>query len=93
MYLLDTDTIIYSLKGHPAVEKNLRQHFHDLIKISVITLMELYYGEYKSQKVASNLAKIKTLEGSIEIIPLGSHIFKIFLRIVSYCIDTLQKSG
>ena len=78
MYLLDTDTIIYSLKGHPAVEKNLRQHFHDLIKISVITLMELYYGVYKSQKVASNLAKIKTLEGSIEIIPLGNEIVEIF---------------
>ena len=25
MYLLDTDTIIYNLKGHPAVEKNLRK--------------------------------------------------------------------
>jgi tRNA(fMet)-specific endonuclease VapC len=78
MYLLDTDTIIYNLKGHPAVEKNLRQHFHDSIKISVITLMELYYGAYKSQKVASNLSKIKTIENSMEVIPLGKELVEIF---------------
>ena len=62
MYLLDTDTIIFSLKGHEAVKKNLRLHLYDDLKISVITLMELYYGAYKSQKIESNLAKIKTLE-------------------------------
>ena len=78
MYLLDTDTIIYNLKGHLAVEKNLRQHFHDSIKISVITLMELYYGAYKSQKVTSNLAKIKTIESSMEVIPLGKELVEIF---------------
>ena len=59
MYLLDTDTIIYILKGNPVVENNLQRHYHDPIKISVITLMELYYGAYKSQKVTSNLAKVK----------------------------------
>jgi tRNA(fMet)-specific endonuclease VapC len=78
MYLLDTDTIIFSLKGHDSVEKNLRQHFHDPIKISVITLMELYYGAYKSQKKESNLAKIKTLENSLEIITLGKESVEIF---------------
>jgi predicted nucleic acid-binding protein len=57
MYLLDTDTIIYILKGNPVAENNLQRHYHDPIKISVITLMELYYGAYKSQKVTSNLAK------------------------------------
>lgn len=78
MYLLDTDTIIFSLKGHVSVQKNLRTHFHDPMKISVITLMELYYGAYKSQKVTSNLAKIKTLENSLEIIPLGKESVEIF---------------
>ena len=78
MYLLDTDTIILSLKGHAAVKKNLHQHFYDPIKISVITLMELYYGAYKSEKIESNLAKIKTLENSLEIIPLGKESVEIF---------------
>jgi predicted nucleic acid-binding protein len=78
MYLLDTDTVIYSLKGEPAVEKNLREHFHDPMKMSVITLMELYYGAHKSQKIASNLAKIKTLEISFQIIPISEESAEIF---------------
>lgn len=40
--------------------------------------MELYYGAYKSQKVTSNLAKIKTLENPMEIIPLGQEIVENF---------------
>ena len=78
MYLLDTDTVIYSLKGDPAVKKNLREHFHDPMKMSVITLMELFYGAHKSQKIASNLAKIKTLENSFDIIPVGEELAEIF---------------
>ena len=78
MYLLDTDTVIYSLKGEPAVKKNLREHFHDPLKMSVITLMELYYGAHKSQKIASNLAKIKTLEISFQVIPIGEESAEIF---------------
>ncbi len=78
MYLLDTDTVIYSLKGEPAVKKNLREHFHDPLKMSVITLMELYYGAHKSQKIASNLAKIKTLEISFQIIPISEESAEIF---------------
>ena len=78
MYLLDTDTVIYSLKGEPVVEKNLREHFHDPMKMSVITLMELYYGAHKSQKIASNLAKIKTLEISFQIIPISEESAEIF---------------
>jgi tRNA(fMet)-specific endonuclease VapC len=89
MYLLDTDTIIFSLKGHPSVQRHLRKHFHDPMAISVITLMELYYGAYKSQKLTSNLAKIKTLENSVEIIPLGKESVEIF----GICKSKLEKAG
>jgi len=51
MYLLDTDTVIYNFKGHDSVIKNLHAHIHDPIKISIVTLMELYYGAYKSQMI------------------------------------------
>ena len=64
MYLLDTDIILYSLKGHDAVRKNLQHHSQDPMKISIVTLLELYYGAYKSDKITSNLAKVKTLEKS-----------------------------
>ena len=78
MYLLDTDTVIYSLKAHPVVQENLRRHYHEPLKISVITLMELYYGAYKSKKTTSNLAKIKTLENSLEVVTLGKESVDIF---------------
>jgi tRNA(fMet)-specific endonuclease VapC len=78
MYLLDTDIIIYSLKAHKMVRRNLQRHLHDPIKISAATLMELYYGAYKSKQVANNLAKIKTIESALEIIPVNREMVEIF---------------
>ena len=89
MFLLDTDTIIFSLKGHEAIKKNLQQHFEDPMKICVITLMELYFGAYKSEKVTGNLAKVRTIENSFEIISTGKESAEIFgmLKV------SLEKSG
>ena len=78
MFLLDTDTIIFNLKGNAAIRRNLKNHFNDQINISVITLMELYYGAHKSQKVSSNLSKIKVIEQVLEIIPVGVECVEIF---------------
>jgi len=89
MYLLDTDTVIYSLKGHPTVKLNLERHRNAILKISVVTLMELYYGAYKSQKVMSNLGKIKSIEEAIEIVPLGRESAEVFAMLKA----TLQKAG
>ena len=89
MYLLDTDTIIYSLKGHEGIKKNLEKHIEDPVKICVITLMELYYGAYKSERVSGNLAKIKTIESSFEIIPTGNESAETFGRLKA----SFQKKG
>ena len=89
MYLLDTDTIIYNLKGHEAIKKNLQRHIEDPMKISIITLMELYYGAHKSEKVAGNLAKVKRLETEFEIIPTGKESAEIFGMLKA----TFEKSG
>lgn len=78
MFLLDTDTLIYNLKGHDAVRANLKRHLDGAIFISVVTLMELCYGAYKSQYTVGNLAKIKNLEQALGIIPVGAEIVDIF---------------
>ena len=78
MYLLDTDTVIYSLKGHPEVTKHLKSHLSDPIKISVVTYMELYYGAYKSQRVTANAARVKTLAQSIEMVPINAAVAETF---------------
>ena len=78
MYLLDTDTIIYNLKGNASVRRNLEKHVNDSIRITSITLMELYYGAYKSKKVAANLAKIRTIEKALDIVTPGPESTEIF---------------
>ena len=40
--------------------------------------MELYYGAYKSQRIESDRAKIKALETSCEIIPIGQESIETF---------------
>ena len=81
MYLLDTDTIIYNLKGDEKIQQALRLHLYDPLKISIITLMELYYGAYKSKQIDANLAKVKAIEQSLEIIPNGQESAEIFARL------------
>ena len=89
MFLLDTDTIIYNMKGNEAVKKNLRHHLDAPMKISVITLMELYYGAYKSEKYSSNLAKVRTIESTFEIIACGEESAENFGMLKA----SLEKSG
>ena len=59
------------------------------MSLSVITLMELYYGAYKSQKITSNLSKIRILEKTFEIIPTGTESAEIFGILKT----DLEKSG
>ena len=51
--------------------------------------MELYYGAYKSQKVMSNLGKIKLIEDSVEIISVGRESAEIFAMLKA----DLEKAG
>lgn len=81
MFLLDTDTIIFSLKGHPIVQENLKRYMNDSLLISIVTCLELYYGAFKSKQVTGNLAKIKKIEETLEVIPLGTETAEIFGRL------------
>jgi tRNA(fMet)-specific endonuclease VapC len=78
MFLLDTDTVIYSLKGQEAVIRNLEDHRHDTLKISAITLMELYYGAYKSEKATGNLARVRRIENAFDVIAVDYSISETF---------------
>jgi tRNA(fMet)-specific endonuclease VapC len=78
MFLLDTDTVIYTLKGNESVIENLANHQHDVLKISVISLMELYYGAHKSMKTNANIAKVRRLEDAFETISVNFFITETF---------------
>jgi len=78
MYLLDTDTVIYALKGQPDVVRNLALHADDPLGVSVITLMELYYGAFGSAQVAGNLARVRALEKAVRVWDLQADAAEIF---------------
>ena len=78
MYLLDTDTVIYSLKGHPDVVRNLAFHANDPLSVSAITLMELYYGAFKSRQVVGNLAKVRAIESAVRVWDVQSDSAEVF---------------
>ena len=78
MYLLATDTVIYSLKGDPHVVRNLRLHATEPMALSVITYGELLYGARKSKNLAKNLAKIHRLREIYPIIEISCAIMDTF---------------
>jgi len=78
VYLLDTDTVIYALKGQPDVMRNLALHAGDPLGVSVITLMELYYGAFRSRQVAGNLAKVRALEKAVRVWDLEADAAEVF---------------
>jgi tRNA(fMet)-specific endonuclease VapC len=62
-YLLDTNTVIAVLKSqHCAEAKRLRQYPPHEISVSSVVMHELFYGAYKSQRIAHNLAVIAQLQ-------------------------------
>jgi tRNA(fMet)-specific endonuclease VapC len=72
-YLLDTNICIYLIKNKPlqVVEKFKNLKPSDL-GISSITVAELEYGVYKSQRQEINQAALTQFLISLEIIPLAS---------------------
>ncbi len=78
MYLLDTDIIIYSLKGVPEVIESMKNHATDPKAISVITYGELIYGAEKSQQKSRNLSKIHRLRELFPVIDVSCAIMDTF---------------
>lgn len=66
IYLLDTDIVIYWIKGNRNISKNIISVGFNNISASIITKTELLYGVYKSQNVEKNLETIHKLSKKIQ---------------------------
>ncbi|MDO8724691.1 MAG: PIN domain-containing protein [Candidatus Methanoperedens sp.] len=77
-YLLDTNICVYWLKGYEKIESRALKAGLDCISISFITLSELYFGAYKSQKVKKNLLNIEKLKKRLHVIESNDMICEIF---------------
>lgn len=78
MYLLDTDILIYSLKGNRQVMDNFARHADAPKAISVVTFGELIFGARKSLCVNENLAKVYRIREMFPVIDLTPAIMECF---------------
>lgn len=61
-FLLDSNAVIALMKGHSGFLTRLRQHQPRDFGISTIVAHELFYGAYKGQRTAENLARVDALQ-------------------------------
>ena len=64
-YVWDTDICIYWLKGYEQIKEKVKEVGEDSINITIITLAELKFGAYNSQKVKENFVPPASLELAI----------------------------
>ena len=60
-FLLDSNALIALMKGQPGFLARLRQHQPIDFGVPAIVAHELFYGAYKSQRQAENLARVEAL--------------------------------
>jgi len=80
-YILDTDTCIYWLKGKEEVRRKVEQIGVDNLRITIITLAELKYGAFNSQKVRENLKNINDFLAKVKVLHLDEDAAERFGKI------------
>jgi tRNA(fMet)-specific endonuclease VapC len=78
MYLIDTDILIYSLKGHQQVIDHLQRTAMAPKAISVISYGELLYGARKSARTEENLARVRRLGEVLPVVQVSPAIMEAF---------------
>ena len=90
IYLLDTNTCIYFLnRTSERVISQFKLLSPSVIKLSAITVAELFYGAEKSKAKKKNWAIVESFVSIFEIIPFDEKSCKIFPKIRTH----LEKSG
>ncbi|MFH0911672.1 MAG: type II toxin-antitoxin system VapC family toxin [Planctomycetota bacterium] len=81
MYLLDTDTLIFYLRGHAHVVGCFRLHETSPKALSVVTYGELLYGAYKSAQPVENAARVRRLGELLPVVEISSAVIESFAHI------------
>jgi tRNA(fMet)-specific endonuclease VapC len=88
-YLLDTNICIYFLNQDKSITENMSKIFIADMATSIVTIAELQFGAFNSNKVKENLERIKYLRNIIKTINLNTAITEEYAKIKS----SLRKSG
>lgn len=79
-YLIDSDILIYFLKGKQEVVERLSQIPIDDLYISRINYTELIYGAYNSSKITKNLKVIEPFLDSFKVLEFTKTSSLIFAK-------------
>ena len=77
-YLIDTDILIYSLKGQEIVQKRFLENEKIPKSISVVSYGELLYGAKKSMNCEKNLAVVYRIKELFPIIDVDKAVMETF---------------
>ncbi|HZS37252.1 MAG TPA: PIN domain-containing protein [Polyangia bacterium] len=84
LYLLDTDIIIFLLRGtHPAIADRVRLVGDRRIAAAAITFADLYYGAWCSTRVDEGLRAVDQFRRRVRMIPFDRRAAVLFGRLKS----------
>lgn len=88
-YLLDTDTIVFLLRGSRAVADRITAVGEDLIATTMVNLAELYYGAFSSAHVEENLRSVDAFRRAARILDFDTAAAVLFGKLKA----ELKRSG
>ena len=71
LYVLDTDTCIYWLKGIAEIRRQAESRMDARLATTIVSVAELRFGAYYSQRVEANLQSIRNLLRGIQVLTLN----------------------
>jgi predicted nucleic acid-binding protein len=77
-YLLDTDTLIYWLKGNKSIEEKALAIGLEQLGYSVISHAELYFGAYNSAQKDKNLLAIHVVSKKLALVDFNAESAQLF---------------
>lgn len=77
-YLIDTDTIIFALRGDKNVLAKFEENKNLPISISMITYAELIFGAKRSQNEQKNMIKVNHIRDIYAIEDLNEGVMEVF---------------
>jgi len=88
-YILDSDILIYFLKGKKEVIEKVLSLQNDELYITIINYTELLYGIYNSNKISQNREKILPFLDNFKILQFDKNASEIFAKLKA----RLKKQG
>ena len=86
-YLIDTDTIIFALRGDSSVLAKFEENKNLPISISMITYAELVFGAKRSQNEQKNMIKVNHIRDIYPIEELNEGVMEVFADIKAQMFD------